>query len=343
VIGYAAWWELHVARSGVDFRIFRTAATAVEHGRSPYPPPDPHALGELHRFVYPPFSALVFAPFTGIPLGAGKVLLLVLGLVSLFTALRLLGVSDWRCYGLAALSAPAVNSLALGAITPFLMLGVAAAWRFRDAPGRAGATAALAAGAKLFLWPLGVWLLVTGRLRATGVTLVALAGLLVGGWAVIGFRGLSSYPRLLHALSLAEQGTGYGAADLLHLTRTAAEVFAVVAAALVVPAVMVAARGADGDRRALAVAVVGAVFATPLLWLHDLALLSVPIALYRPRLSGLWFVPLVMWLSPSTQANGVLWRVCLALAVLVVVAARTVVAGHASLRPAGAVRARLAR
>ena len=33
---------------------------------------------------------------------------------------------------------------------------------------------------------------------------------------------------------------------------------------------------------------------TPILWLHYLVLLVVPIALARPRLSALWFVPLAM-------------------------------------------------
>ena len=33
---------------------------------------------------------------------------------------------------------------------------------------------------------------------------------------------------------------------------------------------------------------------TPIVWLHYLVLLVVPIALARPRLSGLWLVPLAM-------------------------------------------------
>jgi hypothetical protein len=33
---------------------------------------------------------------------------------------------------------------------------------------------------------------------------------------------------------------------------------------------------------------------TPILWLHYLVLLVVPIALARPRLSALWFVPVAL-------------------------------------------------
>ena len=59
--------------------------------------------------------------------------------------------------------------------------------------------------------------------------------------------------------------------------------------------------------------------------------LYVPIALYRPRLSGLWFVPLLLWLTPSTHSHGTTWRIALALFVVAVVAVRTV---GASARPA---------
>jgi hypothetical protein len=96
---------------------------------------------------------------------------------------------------------------------------------------------------------------------------------------------------------------------------------------LVVLAVSLAARGADGERRSFAVAVLGSLVATPVLWLHYFALLFVPIALYRPRLSGLWFVPLVLWVTPAGHSEGSLWKIALALAVTAIVAARTLVGG----------------
>jgi hypothetical protein len=100
---------------------------------------------------------------------------------------------------------------------------------------------------------------------------------------------------------------------------------------LAVVAIAFAARGADGDRRAFAVAVVASLVTTPLLWLHYLLLLFIPIALYRPRLSGLWFLPLLLWVTPTTHSHGTTWRIVLALAVVTVVAVRTV---GSSLRPA---------
>jgi hypothetical protein len=59
-------------------------------------------------------------------------------------------------------------------------------------------------------------------------------------------------------------------------------------------------------------------------WLHYLLLLYVPLALYRPRLSPIWFAPLALWATPSTHSHGVTWHIALALGVTGLVAARTV-------------------
>jgi hypothetical protein len=88
---------------------------------------------------------------------------------------------------------------------------------------------------------------------------------------------------------------------------------------VLVAAVVVAGRTADGDRRAFAVAVLGTLAVTPVVWMHYYALLFVPIALYRPRLSPLWAVPLALWLAPSTYSEGVTWRILLGLATVAIV------------------------
>src|SRR5205807_6911663 len=84
-------------------------------------------------------------------------------------ALRILGVRDWRCYGIVLMTSPSVNTFTLGAVTSFLLVGVAAAWRYRDRPWASGVLVGLTALGKLFLWPLGLWLLATRRLRAAAV------------------------------------------------------------------------------------------------------------------------------------------------------------------------------
>jgi alpha-1,2-mannosyltransferase len=320
---YTVYWVASAQVVERDFGIFRTAGDAVLHGRSPYPSIDPSVLAHFDKFVYPPISAVLFAPAAAIPLGIGQALMFAGGVASIILALRLLGVADWRCYGVAIVSTASVNSLLLGAITPLLLLGAASAWRYRARSSWAGSTAALAAVSKLFLWPLAVWLLVTRRLRALAVFLATTVLLGIGAWAAIGFAGFRSYPRLLRVLARVEEARGYGVVSLVHATGATAEALSVALSLAVVGSIVVLARGADGERRAFAAAVIGALAATPLLWLHYFVLLLVPIALYRPRLSAAWFIPLALWLTPSTQPLGSTWRICLALGVLVTVAVVT--------------------
>jgi hypothetical protein len=51
-------------------------------------------------------------------------------------------------------------------------------------------------------------------------------------------------------------------------------------------------RPAEGDCRSLTLALAAGFVLTPILWLHCLVLLVVPIALAQPRLSALCFAPL---------------------------------------------------
>src|SRR5215470_2057893 len=166
--------EVHFRGSLGDWEIFRGAARSALHGRSPYPAADPSALVHNDRFVYPPFTALLVSPLALLPDLAGRVLVLLLVLGCVLLALRLLGVRDWRCYGLALLTAPVFDTVSLGALSSALLLGIAVAWRYRDRPYVAAPVTALTAVAKLFAWPLFVWLLATRRLR-TAVAASAVA------------------------------------------------------------------------------------------------------------------------------------------------------------------------
>jgi hypothetical protein len=203
-------------------------------------------------------------------------------------------------------------------------------WRYRDVPAVAAVATALTAVLKLFLWPLAVWLLVTRRWRALVICAFATLVLLVGGWAAIDFAGMRSYPTLVHVLERLEGPVSYSTVALLGLTGKAATAATLMLSLAVIAAIWMAARGPGRDRRALAVAVIGSLVAAPLVWLHYLLLLYVPIALYRPRLSGLWFLPLLLWLTPLTHSQGTTWRIALALGVVAVVGIRTV---GASSRP----------
>jgi Glycosyltransferase family 87 len=318
-LGVVFFAELAWAHSLGDFSIFRAASNAVLRGHSPYLAVTAHGLAENDKFVYPPVTAVLFAPFAVLPLAAGQIAMLVSTTIAIVAALRLLDVSDWRCYGVAVGSAPILGAVALGALTPLLLLGAAAAWRYRDRAPATAAAVALTATAKLFLWPLWIWLVATRRSRAAVLAAGTALVLILGGWAVIGFAGLTSYPHLLHVLADVEARQSYSIVGLLRLSGPAAEALSVSLAVAVVLGIAIAARGEDGDRRAFTVAIAGSLAATPVLWLHYFGLLFLPIAIYRPRLSPLWLAPLGFWLTPFAHSDGSTLKTAFALGLSAVV------------------------
>jgi hypothetical protein len=223
---------------------------------------------------------------------------------SVIGALLLLDVRDWRCYPVALLYPANVEAVELGAIGPVLLLLVAVLWRYRDR----GALAASATGGsvvlKLFLWPLLVWLAITGRLRAAVGAIAVAVGLALVSWAAIGFAGIGDYQRLLRELVDLEGANSYSAYGVLAtiglpdgVARALVVVLALAVLALAWRAAQAPGESAEErDRRSLTLTLAAAIVATPILWLHYLGLLLVPIALARPRLSFLWLVPLTMTL-----------------------------------------------
>lgn len=261
--------------------------------------------------VYPAPALLVTVPLALLPYRLAALLFTAGAVVATCGGLRLLGVRDWRCYGAAFLSYSMLNSLRLGQLTGYLILGIAIAWRWRrDVVISAAAVAAVIA-LKLFLWPLGAFLLMTKRWRTVflAAALIVVAGLLA--WAVIGFDGLGAYPRMVNDVSVVEgaAGVSYVSVGLaLGVSRTIAEAGSlVITAALLGMAVMLLWRP-DGERRAFGLVIVASLASSPVVWPHYLALLFVPIALVSPTLSPLWLVPLLGYLSPFDLTHGEILR-----------------------------------
>jgi alpha-1,2-mannosyltransferase len=310
VLALVGYWAV-TGKVGEDFDTFRLAAIAVMHGRSPYPPAVPALLALNNKFVYPPVDAYVLIPFAVVPRVLGWVLFLLAGCGSVALGLRLLGVRDWRCYGVALLSPPLFLALTIGAIGPFLFLGVAASWRYRDSVGRAALVVGATFVAKLILWPLVVWLAATRRYKAAAGSAIAAVVLTVVPWAGIGFAGFSSYPTLLRALDDAQEWKSY---SLQGLAISLGLPIAVGTVALAIVGVggclltVYVARQENGDERAFVVAVVTALLATPLLWIHYLVLLFAPLAVRQRRLSLLWGVPALLWATPYLDSAGTTWR-----------------------------------
>jgi alpha-1,2-mannosyltransferase len=289
-----------------DFAIFLNAAEDVRSGDSPYVDPETVSEDAPAPYVYPPLLAILLIPATAIPDDVGGsspvgVLVSLLLVACVVGALLVLDVRDWRCYPVALLYPPTLENIEYGAVGPVLALLVALAWRYRDRVVAASAALGGAVVLKVFLWPLLVWLAATRRWAAAlGAAAVAL-GLALSSWAVIAFRGLGDYPELLRRLTDVEAENSYSAFAVLvalGLPATLARVLVVVAAAALLLLAWRVARGSghngEGDRRAFVLALAAGFVLTPILWLHYLVLLVVPIALARPRLSALWFVPLAL-------------------------------------------------
>ena len=285
-----------------DFAIFLRAAEDVRAGDNPYVDADSVDEHAHAPYAYPPLLAIVLIPATVLPddvSGSSPVGVLVslflLGCV--VATLAVLDVRDWRCYPIALLYPPTLENVEYGAIGPVLALLVALAWRYRDRVAAAAGSLGTAVALKVFLWPLVVWLAATRRWKAALGAAVVAAALVLGSWAVIGFDGIADYPDLLRRLSDVEAANSYSAYAILVTVGLPSALARLAVAAVALALLLLAwrvARSADGDRRALTLALAAGVVLTPILWLHYLVLLVVPIALARPRLSLLWFVPLSM-------------------------------------------------
>jgi len=294
-----------------DFRqTFLPAAEALVDGNSPYP-----------EYGYPPLVAFLSVPFALVPGAEFIVTGLLIACVPL--SLWLFSVRDWRCYVVALLWISVFNAVQTANVTLPLLVCAAACWRWRDRRFAASAAGGLAVAAKLLAWPLAVWLAATGRARtAVGLFLVALA-VTFGLWATIGFSGLVSYPDSLERLQGAQGDRGYTFQALvsdLGLAEGVGMALGLVVLAAVLTAVVVHGRRGD-DTRSFAWAMVATVVGSPVIWLHSFALLLAPVAVLKPRLTWVWFVPALLWFVSPGTGNGAPWQT----AVTVLAAAAVVV------------------
>jgi hypothetical protein len=288
-------WNWHkVPRTPVDFHIFWTAGRHYLEGHSPYG----HSLA--NAFVYPPPAALLFAPFAWLPYHVAAGVYLVASLAAVVGALWLVGVRDRQLYATAFLSPAVLTALTVGTVTPLLLLGLAAVWRFRDHRG-AAVPAALLVVFKLFLWPILVWLLVTRRQRAALEAVALSLVLTLVCWAGIGFADIGRYRSILDQLVAAEGAKSYA----LGSGRPAE----VLLGAVAVLSLWIGRR--LGERRLFALAVVGAILGSPIVWLHYFALLAVVLAVLQAPFVY-WLLPVVLWVTPLQQTSGQTWRVVVA-------------------------------
>jgi alpha-1,2-mannosyltransferase len=312
-VGWLAWFVSGHGGAG-DFAIFRRAGDAVLHGRTPYVAPTVRLLAQNDHFVYPQPFAYLFAPLALAPERVGALLFLAAAVAAVLAALRLLEVRDWRCYGAALLTVPVFGALGVGSIGPLLAVLVAAGWRYRDRLA-GGMLLAIAAAAKLFLWPLLVWLLVTRRFRAVAAATATIGAILIV-WQFADPHGLRGYLTTVRVLNQVERSRSYSLQTLALTLGGSDGLAAAVSVALAVSGVAIMVVLRRSEEAAFATAVATALFATPILWLHYLVLIFVPLALREPRLTTRWALPLLLWATPHPESMGSRWRIVLVLATL---------------------------
>jgi alpha-1,2-mannosyltransferase len=312
-------------RKASDFLSFWTAGQRALHGHSPYPLlaslPAVADRYTFEPFVYPVPAAFGVVPLAVLPFALATTLFFLISAGGIALALRLLDVRDWRCYGAVFLSVPVIAGTSLGTFSPLLLLGAAAAWRYRDRVLVVAPVVAALVVAKLFLWPVWLWLVYTRRFAAAALAAVVGATVTFGTWAILGFAGLRDYPHLLSRLTELVGTQSYSPFALLRAERLgpgAAQHVVLAAGAVLLATAAYRLRSGRTDERAFVAALGIALALTPILWPHYLVLLFVPIALVRRTFSGWWLVPLLLWFDGNGWSNGTPLRIvpvlCLAAA-----------------------------
>jgi len=288
----------------LDFRaVYYPAVERFLHGLSPYAV-SPRQITQGTGFVYPALSALLLAPFGLIGKGTAEVLYMLLCIACVPAILRTLEVRDWRVYGVAMLWFPVFNGWQGGNVTLPLTLMVALAWRHRDRPFVVGLLTAAAISIKPFIWPLALWLLATRRWRAAAWAIASGLALNLLAWGLVGFNEVSTFLHLSSEDATALWRQGYSLLAVAHhlgLGHSGGEALLLLASVAAAAVLVYLGAVKRRERDAMVLAVLLMVLASPLVWAHYFVLLLVPLALYRPRLSVAWLLPILMWPIPPRQ------------------------------------------
>lgn len=299
--GHAFAYDFHTA--------FRPAGQAILHGSTPYVEPGSMHVQRNDAFVYPALAGLLMTPLAAIGPGLGDWLAVGLNLGAILLTLRVLQVRDLRVYGAVMLSPAVTAAWHLGNVALPIALGFALVWRSRDRAVVAGALTAVLISVKLYVWPLGIWLLATRRYAASAYTVAIGLALNLVAWGVLGFDELGRYSALMRAVTRQEDHIGYSTVAMFtHLGIGRGDAYGLTAllVALVGAAgVSAGRRGLDGP--ALALAVATCLVASPILWLPYFSLLVVPLAITCPVYSPAWLALIPALLFPQVAPAG--WQV----------------------------------
>lgn len=339
-----AYFLFRLGQFGLDFDAYLSGCRALIDGHSPYQPEELRAVlrhgggVDVVAPVYPPLTLILFAPFLLLPHSLAVTLFVGIDLLCVLAVPRVLGVSGWRASALVSLTGAGAIAVVFGSVTPLLMLGLAWLWRVRDRDGAAAATVAVLVAAKLFLWPLALWLVLRGRVRAGAYAALLACALVAVGFLPLGIDGVRDYATTLGLLARIDETHGYSVVALTLIAGHSVQlgtVFAFVAASLLALLAVAAQRRGD-ELLAFTFAILVAFAATPIVWAHYFLLLLVPLIVRAPVPSVRWLVvlPLVPMASSSTDQIpwliplGVCFMLAIPLVCRVPIAGKTSEGGH---------------
>jgi Glycosyltransferase family 87 len=303
-------FEAHLGVLGFDFK-----GTIWEPGRqilaehSPYPRALASEMNTGNPSVYPPLALWLTLPLALLPFGLAYAVWAVIVAGAIVATLRLLDVRDWRCYTLALGSCPVVFGLVMGNVLALLLPLAALTWRARRHTWWSGLALGLAIAIKLVLWPLLIWLVAARRRGAALVAVCTAALSTLVGWAALGFAGFREYPAVLrvntdlygpHSWSLFAGGLGLG------LPRSVATILPwLFGIALLLLAAFLAGP-AKRERAGFSVAIAASLVVLPIVWVHSLIIMLVPLSLAARSVNRQWYLFVSLWLVafvPQTPAH----------------------------------------
>ncbi len=219
-------------------------------------------------------------------------------------ALWTLGVRDWRVYGVTMLWGPVISGYQNANLSLLIVLGTALAWRCRDRPavrrtdGR-GDGRDQAVRLAIRHLAAGDAPVCGARLRDRGD-----GGPQPDRLGDGGIDQLSRYLRVLGALTRIERSEGFSILSLaLHHGASVTIAYAIAAVVAAAAAVVCLVNGRRGNDQSSFVWAVGAtLLATPVILSHYYALLLVPLAIVRPRVSAIWVIALLLWIPIAGES-----------------------------------------
>jgi glycosyl transferase family 87 len=291
-------------RLGYDFRAsYLAGAELLVDTGSPYTDLDRFVPGDRELgYVYPPQLALALVPLTPLPVAVAAFIAFLGSVAALFGALALVGVRDVRCYAAVVLWTPGWFALEMANASSWLALLLAVAWRYRARLWPLALALGTMVSLKLFLWPLLVWAAVSERFRAVGLAIAIGGVLILGSWAAIGFSGMTTYHERVSLVAEQDSFSIAGMVESLGFGDSAGTVLTfTIGGAILLSSIGVARRG--NEAHAFLLAIVAALALSPIVWLHYLVALVVPMGILRPRFSVVWLLPIVLWVCPR-DGNG---------------------------------------